>query len=105
MGEAHTCGTSGMKAVFNGCLNMGILDGWWAEAHDGMNGFAIGKEQQHANAEINHQCSSGSISQLPLNNIDGSFLLKKYGRARLTYLIYSPILRISIEAWTISSVG
>ena len=36
-------GTSGQKAVLNGALNLSILDGWWAEAYDGTNGFAIGK--------------------------------------------------------------
>ncbi|MBL7077140.1 MAG: alpha-glucan family phosphorylase [Kiritimatiellae bacterium] len=44
----EACGTSGMKAVFNGTLNLAVLDGWWAEAYDGMNGFAIGRGQQHA---------------------------------------------------------
>jgi len=35
-------GTSGMKAAFNGVLNLSILDGWWAEAYNGRNGWAIG---------------------------------------------------------------
>ena len=35
-------GTSGQKVVLNGGLNCSILDGWWAEAYDGDNGFAIG---------------------------------------------------------------
>jgi len=34
-------GTSGMKATFNGVLQLSVLDGWWAEAYDGANGFAI----------------------------------------------------------------
>jgi starch phosphorylase len=37
-------GTSGMKAGPNGCLNLGILDGWWREGYDGTNGFAIGDD-------------------------------------------------------------
>ncbi|GMV54066.1 MAG: glycosyltransferase family 1 protein [Chlorobi bacterium] len=36
-------GTSGMKAAVNGCLHFSILDGWWAEAYDGENGFCIGR--------------------------------------------------------------
>ena len=32
-------GTSGQKVVLNGGLNCSILDGWWAEAYDGLNGF------------------------------------------------------------------
>jgi starch phosphorylase len=34
-------GTSGMKAAMNGGLNLSVLDGWWAEAFDGENGWAI----------------------------------------------------------------
>lgn len=34
-------GTSGMKAAFSGTLNLSVLDGWWAEAYDGSNGWAI----------------------------------------------------------------
>jgi starch phosphorylase len=34
-------GTSGMKATFNGVLQLSVLDGWWAEAYDGENGWAI----------------------------------------------------------------
>ena len=40
-------GTSGQKVVLNGGLNLSILDGWWAEAYDGTNGFAIGKGRSH----------------------------------------------------------
>jgi starch phosphorylase len=45
-------GTSGQKAVLNGALNMSILDGWWAEAYNGSNGFAIGKGMQHVDERI-----------------------------------------------------
>lgn len=34
-------GTSGEKAVLNGCLNCSVLDGWWAEMYDGQNGWVI----------------------------------------------------------------
>ena len=34
-------GTSGMKSAFNGGLQLSVLDGWWAEAYDGSNGWAI----------------------------------------------------------------
>ncbi|MDX6557877.1 MAG: glycogen phosphorylase [Blastocatellia bacterium] len=35
-------GTSGQKVAINGGLNFSVLDGWWLEAFDGDNGFAIG---------------------------------------------------------------
>jgi starch phosphorylase len=34
-------GTSGMKSAMNGGINLSVLDGWWAEAYDGENGWAI----------------------------------------------------------------
>lgn len=45
-------GTSGQKVVLNGGLNLSVLDGWWAEAYDGLNGFAIGGGKTHANSSI-----------------------------------------------------
>jgi starch phosphorylase len=35
-------GTSGMKAALNGVPSVSVLDGWWAEAYDGTNGWAVG---------------------------------------------------------------
>ncbi len=37
-------GTSGMKAAINGALNFSVLDGWWREAYNGYNGWAIGDD-------------------------------------------------------------
>src|SRR3989442_4515525 len=37
----EACGTSGMKASFNGVPQLSTLDGWWAEGYDGPNGWAI----------------------------------------------------------------
>ncbi len=37
-------GTSGMKLPPSGGLNLSVLDGWWCEAHNGKNGWAIGAE-------------------------------------------------------------
>ncbi len=39
-------GTSGQKAALNGNLNFSILDGWWPEAYNGKNGWAIGDDQE-----------------------------------------------------------
>lgn len=37
----EACGTSGMKTLVNGGLNLSVLDGWWAEAYDPAYGWAI----------------------------------------------------------------
>jgi glycogen phosphorylase len=39
-------GTSGQKAALNGTPNLSVLDGWWPEAYNGANGWAIGSETQ-----------------------------------------------------------
>ena len=45
-------GTSGEKVLLNGGLNFSVLDGWWAEAYDGRNGFAIGIGQTHSDPTV-----------------------------------------------------
>jgi glycogen phosphorylase len=54
-------GTSGQKVVLNGGLNCSILDGWWAEAFDGRNGFAIGRGETHFNDEITDRRDSDAL--------------------------------------------
>jgi starch phosphorylase len=45
-------GTSGQKVVLNGGLNLSVLDGWWAEAYDGLNGFGIGRGRTNSNTDV-----------------------------------------------------
>ncbi len=40
-------GTSGMKSVINGGLQLSVLDGWWAEGYDGKNGWALAGGVDH----------------------------------------------------------
>ena len=54
-------GTSGQKAVLNGALNLSILDGWWAEAYDGTNGFAIGTASHHVSDEVTDERDCDSL--------------------------------------------
>jgi len=51
-------GTSGQKVVLNGGLNLSVLDGWWAEAYDGFNGFTIGTGRTHSNVDV-HDARDG----------------------------------------------
>ena len=43
----EACGTSGMKVLVNGGINVSELDGWWAEAYTPEVGWAIGDGQEH----------------------------------------------------------
>jgi starch phosphorylase len=55
-------GTSGQKVVLNGGLNLSVLDGWWAEAYDGSNGFAIGRGETHTSTEKHDRRDAEALS-------------------------------------------
>ena len=54
-------GTSGEKVILNGGLNCSILDGWWAEAYDGANGFAIGTGRTHVDQDTQDKRDADSL--------------------------------------------
>ena len=56
-------GTSGQKVVLNGGLNLSMLDGWWAEAYDGLNGFAIGMGESHTSPEMHDARDAEALMQ------------------------------------------
>ncbi len=62
-------GTSGQKAVLNGALNLSVLDGWWAEAYDGCNGFAIGKGTSHVDVAVTDTRDAESLFQTLENEV------------------------------------
>lgn len=63
-------GTSGMKAVFNGVLNASILDGWWAEAYDGSNGFSIGANNgSHSDSSVQDERDAAALYDALENQI------------------------------------
>jgi starch phosphorylase len=43
----EACGTSGMKVLINGGINLSELDGWWSEAYTPEVGWALGDGQEH----------------------------------------------------------
>jgi starch phosphorylase len=43
----EACGTSGMKVLVNGGINLSVLDGWWAEAYTPEVGWALGDGKDH----------------------------------------------------------
>ena len=57
----EACGTSGEKIVLNGGLNLSVLDGWWNEAYDGKNGFAIGHGGMHNDLAVQNTRDAGYL--------------------------------------------
>ncbi len=57
-------GTSGMKVVPNGGLNLSILDGWWDEAYDPEVGWAIGKGEVYDNIDYQNKVESETLYNL-----------------------------------------
>jgi starch phosphorylase len=51
----EACGTSGMKALVNGGLNLSELDGWWAEAYTPEVGWGLGDGKEHNDAQWDAQ--------------------------------------------------
>ncbi len=62
-------GTSGQKAAVNGVINFSVLDGWWAEAYNGKNGWAIGKPQEYEDVTLQDKEDSESLYNVLLNEI------------------------------------
>jgi starch phosphorylase len=65
-------GTSGQKAAVNGVPSLSVLDGWWMEAYDGTNGWAIGAtqpddrplDQDHPDAEARSVADAEDLHRL-----------------------------------------
>jgi len=62
-------GTSGMKAGLNGALNFSILDGWWREAYNGMNGWSIGEDKHTEVTDVQDQADAQDLYNTLENKI------------------------------------
>lgn len=62
-------GTSGMKAALNGAINFSVLDGWWQEAFNGDNGWAIGDETETRSVEEQDAHDAASLYDTLENQI------------------------------------
>ncbi len=57
-------GTSGMKAVMNGVLNLSVLDGWWAEGYRPGAGWALPEERVYDVQEFQDELDADTIYNL-----------------------------------------
>jgi starch phosphorylase len=62
-------GTSGMKLLANGGLNLSILDGWWDEAYDREVGWAIGHGEEYSNPDYQDQVESEALYHILENDV------------------------------------
>lgn len=62
-------GTSGMKVVFNGGLNLSILDGWWCEGFEPDVGWAIGTGEEYEDPEYRDQVDARTLFRTLENDI------------------------------------
>jgi glycogen phosphorylase len=60
----EACGTSGMKAVFNGALNCSVLDGWWDEMYEPEVGWAIPSLEGELDIEVRNDFEAASLYAL-----------------------------------------
>lgn len=60
----EACGTSGMKAGFNGVINLSVLDGWWDEGYRGDNGWAIKPASRRLDEQRRNREESRSLFEL-----------------------------------------
>jgi starch phosphorylase len=60
----EACGTSGMKVLVNGGINLSELDGWWAEAYSPQVGWALGNGQEHGEDPAWDAAEAGAMYEL-----------------------------------------
>jgi len=60
----EACGTSGMKVLVNGGINLSVLDGWWAEAYSPEVGWALGDGREHGDDPAWDAAEAGALYDL-----------------------------------------
>ncbi len=70
-------GTSGMKVIPNGGLNISVLDGWWDEAYEPDMGWAIGKGEVYDDHNYQDEVESLSVYNLLENDVKPLFYSRR----------------------------
>ncbi|MDA4130074.1 MAG: alpha-glucan family phosphorylase [Thaumarchaeota archaeon] len=87
-------GTSGMKVLSNGGLNLSILDGWWDEAYTPSNGWAIGKSTDPMNPALQDRQDAESL----YDTLQHQVLTEFYDRANGTPIKWVERMKRSIAS-------
>jgi glycogen phosphorylase len=105
-------GTSGMKAAFNGVLNLSVLDGWWVEGWDeGVTGWAIGTDKNPPDAAAHAADLYGKLegTVLPLYYSDRSrwtWMMKQaIGKIGSVFNSQRMMRRYTTEAYVNTMIG
>ena len=69
----EACGTSGMKVLVNGGINLSELDGWWAEAYTPEVGWALGDGQEHGDDPTLDGIEAGALYDLLEHKVIAEF--------------------------------
>jgi len=75
----EACGTSGMKAAFNGALNISILDGWWCEGFSEERGWRIGNGEEYFDHEYQDNIESQALYNILTDEVIPCFYDRKNG--------------------------
>jgi len=65
----EACGTSGMKVMMHGGLNLSTMDGWWREAFDGQNGWKIGEDTTASSDQLQDDLDAASLRAVLENQV------------------------------------
>ncbi len=72
----EACGTSGMKLLVNGGLNLSVLDGWWSEAYTPEVGWALGDRRDHDNTARQDALDAEELYRLLEEEVIPTFYLR-----------------------------
>ncbi|MDA8967860.1 alpha-glucan family phosphorylase [bacterium] len=95
-------GTSGQKVVLNGGLNCSVLDGWWGEAYNGVNGFSIGQGRSHVDDAVTDARDANALYETLEQQVIPSFYSRDADGLPMTW-INRMMHSISTLAWRFSS--